>query len=186
MLVFLLSMLISFQASAKKWEVEPVEDTPPTCGSWFGVSLPGHWDPEGRDETYVKNLLERKGYISGMDIPCDGNGEGICYGGHTYLDIVGLTHDYNDGKPVRPDELRMSIVHVQWDRLESGALPVQVGVYHHETHKLSYSKKQNRKTLIKMVERLPACKDLRVKHVIHCNGDRRCTRGYYRNDTLRP
>jgi hypothetical protein len=183
-LIAILSILISFQASAKKWELEPVETTPPTCDSWFGVSLPGKWDPKGRDETYVRSLLQSKGYRSNADVPCDGDGEGICYGGHFYLDLPGLTHDYVNGNPVKPTELRMSIVHVQWDRMESGAKPVQVGVYYHQTKKLTYSKKQNRKNLIKMVERLPACKDLRVQQVIDCSQNPRCTSGFFRNDTL--
>jgi hypothetical protein len=123
--------------------------------------------------------LNKKGYTSNNDIPCGPN----CYGVDYYVEINAALHDWEDGHQVPADEIRLTVHHLQSYTTPQGYDDAkEVGLYYSATGKISAWDDTNRARMIKMIERLPTCADLRLKERRNCitDGDG-CFRGIGRS-----
>src|SRR4051812_6266967 len=93
-------------AFAVDYDNTPSEPTPPTCVAYFAV---GGSETSSSQSKYVKEVLNKKGYIANYDAPCD-PGPGYCVGASAYLEIRGFTTKAADGS----FGVRLAAYHLQF------------------------------------------------------------------------
>ncbi|MGZ3721655.1 MAG: hypothetical protein ACXVA9_01910, partial [Bdellovibrionales bacterium] len=113
--------------------------------------------------------------------PCD-SGPDSCYGVSGYLSVVGVIHQMINSKFVEPDEIRVNITHQQNRLIPGGEEQANVGVYHNKKATLSGSTELDRAKMIKMVEKIPSCAQLKVLELRDCSKDKHCGNGLFIND----
>jgi hypothetical protein len=156
-------VIFAVNAFATEWDYEPVTQKVPTCVAYFAVSLPGDPYPHDPANSYVTELLHKKGYIANYEAPCD-PGPGICYGASAYLEIRGYAGKYRDGSYA----VRFAAYHVHSRRSDNESM--DIGIYNQQEAPMAWDAQTNLNTLTKMVENLPSCRAATLKkHRLHCD-----------------
>lgn len=146
------------------WDFSPVQNHLPTCLIYANLRLPGNAGP---DTETAEQILRRKGYRFHDDGCRDKSGP-ECMGVPAYAWVYLTMHETNNGSPIRPDQIRLHVFHSQYIPRDGGI--EATGIYYSDTQPVSFFDRWNRATMLKMLDRLPACGALRLQEVRKCPG----------------